>query len=40
LLPREVWIGGASLLWVAAFATYLWRYTPWLMAPRADGREG
>lgn len=40
LLPREVWIGGASVLWVAAFVTYLWRYTPWLMAPRVDGREG
>lgn len=40
LLPREVWIGGASVLWVAAFVVYLWRYTPWLMAPRADGREG
>ncbi len=40
LLPREMWIGGASVLWVAAFVAYLWRYTPWLMAPRADGREG
>ncbi|CAJ0865979.1 hypothetical protein R20233_01279 [Ralstonia sp. LMG 32965] len=40
LLPREVWIGGASVLWVVAFVAYLWRYTPWLMAPRADGREG
>nr|WP_311529567.1 NnrS family protein [uncultured Ralstonia sp.] len=40
LLPREVWVGGASVLWVAAFVVYLWRYTPWLMAPRADGREG
>ncbi|PLC43453.1 short-chain dehydrogenase [Ralstonia pickettii] len=40
LLPREGWIGGASVLWVAAFVTYLWRYTPWLIAPRADGREG
>lgn len=40
LLLREVWIGVASVLWVAAFALYLWRYTPWLMAPRADGRDG
>ncbi|NWK43775.1 NnrS family protein [Ralstonia pickettii] len=40
LLPREVWIGAASMLWMAAFVAYLWRYTPWLMAPRADGREG
>ncbi|MDE2201227.1 MAG: NnrS family protein [Burkholderiaceae bacterium] len=40
LVPRNVWIGTASALWVAAFAVYLWRYTPWLMAPRADGRDG
>ncbi|KHK57137.1 short-chain dehydrogenase [Ralstonia sp. A12] len=40
LLPRGVWIGAATALWVAAFAVYLWRYTPWLLAPRVDGREG
>lgn len=40
LLPRDVWISAASVLWVAAFAAYLWRYTPWLLAPRVDGREG
>jgi len=40
LLPRAVWISAASVLWVAAFAAYLWRYTPWLLAPRVDGREG
>jgi len=40
LLPRGVWISAASALWVAAFAVYLWRYAPWLLAPRVDGREG
>ena len=40
LLPRGVWIGAASALWVAGFAAYLWRYTPWLMTARVDGREG
>ncbi|MGM3274796.1 NnrS family protein [Ralstonia sp. 24A2] len=40
LLSRSVWIGAASVLWVAAFAAYLWRYAPWLLAPRVDGREG
>ena len=40
LVPRNLWIGAASALWVAAFVVYLWRYTPWLMAPRADGRDG
>jgi len=40
LLPRDLWIGAASVLWVAAFVAYLWRYTPWLMAPRVDGRDG
>lgn len=40
LMARDLWIGAASTLWVAAFAVYLWRYTPWLMAPRADGRDG
>ncbi len=40
LVARNVWIGAASALWVAAFVVYLWRYTLWLMAPRADGRDG
>lgn len=33
-------IGGAGLLWVAAFVLYLVRYTPWLLRPRADGKDG
>lgn len=28
----------SALLWSLAFALYLWRYTPWLLRPRADGR--
>lgn len=30
----------SALLWSAAYAVYLVRYTPWLMAPRVDGRPG
>ncbi|WP_425260728.1 NnrS family protein [Rubrivivax sp. RP6-9] len=30
----------AALAWSAAFAIYLVVYTPWLLAPRADGRDG
>ncbi len=40
LVARNLWIGTASALWVAAFVVYVWRYTPWLVAPRADGRDG
>jgi len=29
-----------ALLWIGAFAFYLWRHLPWLLAPRADGRPG
>lgn len=31
---------GASLLWAGAFALYLVRFVPWLMARRIDGRPG
>ena len=31
---------GAALAWSAAFAIYLVVYAPWLLAPRADGRDG
>lgn len=27
-------------LWMSAFALYLWRYVPWLTAPRVDGKDG
>ncbi|WP_347328796.1 NnrS family protein, partial [Ralstonia pseudosolanacearum] len=40
LLPRGIWIGVSSAGWVVAFAVYLWKYTPWLLAPRVDGRDG
>mgnify|MGYP001600347784 FL=1 len=30
----------AGALWIAAFAIYLWVYTPILLRPRADGRPG
>lgn len=30
----------AALGWSAAFAIYLWRYTPWLMQTRLDGKDG
>jgi uncharacterized protein involved in response to NO len=31
---------GAGILWVAAFAIYLVKYMPWLMAGRLDGKDG
>lgn len=36
-------IGGvhaAATLWTVAFALYLWRYTPFLVRARVDGKEG
>ncbi|ODV09843.1 MAG: short-chain dehydrogenase [Rubrivivax sp. SCN 70-15] len=30
----------AALAWAGAFALYLWVYTPWLCAPRLDGKDG
>jgi uncharacterized protein involved in response to NO len=30
----------SSALWSLAFALYLWRYTPMLLRPRADGQLG
>jgi uncharacterized protein involved in response to NO len=29
----------AAACWLVAFASLLWRFTPFLLAPRADGRE-
>lgn len=31
---------GAATAWSAAFAIYLWRFTPWLLCTRLDGRDG
>jgi uncharacterized protein involved in response to NO len=33
-------IGLAGLAWLAAFALFLWVYTPVLCCPRLDGRPG
>jgi uncharacterized protein involved in response to NO len=31
------WLLQASALcWAAAFASYLWRFTPWMIRPRPD----
>ena len=29
-----------ALAWSLAFVFYLGRYTPWLLQPRADGKDG
>lgn len=34
------WIVIAALAWSAGFAAYLWRFAPWLMSARLDGRDG
>ena len=41
LLPAQysIWILISACLWLLAFGTLAWRYLPWLIAPRADGRE-
>ena len=30
----------AGVAWIVAFALYLWRFTPWLLATRLDGKDG
>lgn len=39
-LPWRAGLGVAALLWVAAFAVFLARYTGVLTGPRADGKPG
>ncbi len=34
-----MWLHIAATCWLAAFAILLWRYTPFLLAPRLDGKE-
>jgi uncharacterized protein involved in response to NO len=34
------WIAGAAIAWSAAFAIYLFIYTPWLTRTRVDGKDG
>jgi uncharacterized protein involved in response to NO len=33
-------VAAAALAWSAAFAIYLWIYTPWLLRTRMDGKDG
>lgn len=40
LLDWQFGITLSSTAWSAAFALFLWRYTPILCAPRADGKAG
>jgi uncharacterized protein involved in response to NO len=30
----------AGVAWIAAFALYAWRFAPWLMSARVDGKDG
>jgi uncharacterized protein involved in response to NO len=34
------WIGLSQILWIASFAVFLLVYTPMLITPRIDGRDG
>ena len=39
--PLMPWLLRASAVaWIAAFVLYLWRFAPWLVRPRIDGRPG
>ncbi|MBO0611584.1 NnrS family protein [Thiothrix fructosivorans] len=42
LVPEfyAMWILSAQLLWIAAFALFVWQYAPMLIKPRIDGRYG
>lgn len=35
----QVWIHLTATCWLAAFGLLGWRYVPWLLRPRADGKE-
>jgi len=35
-----LWIALSQLSWVLAFGLFLWIYTPVLIQPRPDGRDG
>jgi len=39
-LDWRVGVYAASLCWSGAFAVFLWRYTPILLGPRIDGKQG
>jgi uncharacterized protein involved in response to NO len=34
-----MWLHIAAACWLIAFAVLLWRYLPFLLAPRIDGKE-
>lgn len=38
--PYVAWIALSQALWIAAFALFTWTYTPILVRPRVDGRDG
>lgn len=42
LVPEfyAMWILSAQILWIAAFALFVWQYAPMLIKPRIDGRYG
>lgn len=35
-----IWVGGSQILWLGAFALFVWVYTPMLIKGRVDGRYG
>ena len=35
-----LWIGASQLLWIAAFALFVWIYLPMLIKPRIDNADG
>jgi len=42
VLPAHAggWLVLSAAFWAAAFALYLWVFTPWLLAARVDGKDG
>jgi uncharacterized protein involved in response to NO len=42
LAPQHllVWLTAAAAAWGLAFAFYLLVFTPWLVSPRLDGKDG
>lgn len=39
-VPPALALPLAGTAWSLAFGLYLWRFAPWLLAPRADGKDG
>ena len=42
LAPAQTsaWLVAAAAAWALAFALYLWRFAPWLLSRRLDGKDG